>query len=277
MSCTNYTLSYSEGVQGFPSFYSYHPDFMIGMNNYFYSFNQGNLYRHNTNEVRNSYYGVNYNSQITSVFNESPLENFIFKTISLESDAAWTVDFFSDMQLTGFINSTSFVKKEGAWFAYLRTEGAVEGIGTPIDAGQYPLRSILGITNSTLRGGTVANPIVQFDIGIQSDLATYLNPQINVNDFLYHSNLTATPPELTYAGKIQSIAYSPINGIVSLTIDAAGAAVIPAGSLYFAAVKNQIAESYGVLGHYGRFKLTNSSTTAIELFAVESNVMKSYP
>lgn len=277
MSCTNYTLSYSEGVQGFPSFYSYHPDFMIGMNNYFYSFNQGNLYRHNTNERRNSYYGVDYNSQITSVFNEKPLENFIFKTITLESDDSWSVDFFSDMQLTGFINASSFVKKEGAWFAYLRTEGAVEGVGTPIDNQQYPLRSIMGIMNSTTRGGTIANPIVQFDIGAQSDLATYLNPQINVNDFIYHSDLAVATPELTYAGKIQSIAYSPINGIISITIDAAGAVVIPAGTLYFAAVKNQIAESYGVLGHYGRFKLTNSATTPTELFAVESDVMKSYP
>jgi len=277
MSCINYTLSYSEGVQGFPSFYSYHPDFVIGMNNYFYSFNKGNLWRHNTNERRNSYYGIDYNSQITSVFNESPLENFVFKTISLESDDAWSVDFFSDIQLTGFINASSFIKKEGAWFAYLRNEGATEGVGTPIDSGQYPLRSILGITNSTARGGSTANPIVQFNIGINSDLDSYINPQININDFLYHSNLTATPPELTYAGKIESINYSPINGVVSITIDAAGAAVIPAGTLYFAAVKNQIAESYGILGHYGRFKLTNSSILATELFAVESDVMKSYP
>ena len=44
-----YTLTYSESVQGFPSFYSYIPDMMIGMNNYFYSFKAGELYRHNTN------------------------------------------------------------------------------------------------------------------------------------------------------------------------------------------------------------------------------------
>ena len=31
----NYTLSYDSGVKGFPSFYSYNPDWMIGMNNYF--------------------------------------------------------------------------------------------------------------------------------------------------------------------------------------------------------------------------------------------------
>ena len=53
------TLTYSPDVKGWPSFYSYIPEWMAGMNNYFYSFKGGNLYRHNTNEIRNQYYGVN--------------------------------------------------------------------------------------------------------------------------------------------------------------------------------------------------------------------------
>ncbi len=28
------------------------------MNSYFYSFKGGNLYRHNTNPIRNNYYGI---------------------------------------------------------------------------------------------------------------------------------------------------------------------------------------------------------------------------
>ena len=46
---------------------------------------------------------------------------------------------------------------------------------------------------------------------------------------------------------------------------------------FFAYIKNQVAESYGALGHYLVFTLQNSSTTATELFAVESEVMKSNP
>ena len=30
-----YTLTYSAGVEGWPSFYSYVPDWMIGMNNFY--------------------------------------------------------------------------------------------------------------------------------------------------------------------------------------------------------------------------------------------------
>ena len=63
------TLSYSTGAKGWPSFYTYYPDYMIGMNSFFYSFKNGNLYRHNTNETRNNYYGVQGVSTIESVFN----------------------------------------------------------------------------------------------------------------------------------------------------------------------------------------------------------------
>ena len=89
----NYTLTYDEGVQGFPSFYSYYPDWMIGMNNYFYTFKGGNLYRHNVNENRNTFYSqwwiqvtndpnttLDFSpSKMESVLNTSPLENKLFK------------------------------------------------------------------------------------------------------------------------------------------------------------------------------------------------------
>jgi hypothetical protein len=42
-------------------------------------------------------------------------------------------------------------------------------------------------------------------------------------------------------------------------------------------IKNSIAESHGLLGHYCVFTLTNDNTNKIELFTLESEVMKSYP
>ena len=42
-----YTLTYSQGAKGWPSFYSFQPEMMIGMNNYFYSFKGGDLYSKN--------------------------------------------------------------------------------------------------------------------------------------------------------------------------------------------------------------------------------------
>ena len=120
------TLSYSDGVKGWPSFYSFLPDFLIGMNSYFYSFHQGQLYRHNTNNTRNNYYGVQYNSTLTGVFNIQPQTVKLFKTMSLESDASWGVtELVTDLS-TGNMLNTYFEEKEGEWFSFIRNNAATE-------------------------------------------------------------------------------------------------------------------------------------------------------
>ena len=98
----NYTLTFSESAKGWPSFYSYIPDFILGMNQYLYTFNRGSLYRHNTGSVRNQYYGVNYDSTITGVFNQEPTSVKVFKTIELESDESWKCDLVTDLGISPF-------------------------------------------------------------------------------------------------------------------------------------------------------------------------------
>jgi hypothetical protein len=49
-----YTLTYSQQTQGWPSFYSFNPDWIIGMNNFLYTFKGGDLYKHNVNNARNN-------------------------------------------------------------------------------------------------------------------------------------------------------------------------------------------------------------------------------
>ena len=76
---TTYTLTYSEKFQGFPSFYSYIPDYMIGMNSHFYTFHKGDMYKHNVATTiggatvpRNNFYGTQYNSDVTILVNDNP-------------------------------------------------------------------------------------------------------------------------------------------------------------------------------------------------------------
>ena len=72
------------------SFYSFIPEFMIGMNSYFYTLQNGNLYRHNTGADRNTYYGQFSPSTITSVFSTKTYCRYkTFKTLTYESNAAW--------------------------------------------------------------------------------------------------------------------------------------------------------------------------------------------
>ena len=260
---TQYTLTYDSGVQGWPSFYSYLPDWMVGMNNYFYTIKGGDLYRHNVNNTRNNFYGIQYNSTIQSVFNDMPLENKLFKTINLEGDSVWGATLATDIQDSGVINANWFEKKEQVYYAFVRNSGTV-----PAGQDEYALRSLNGIgrSDSVVGGNTVF-----------FDLQYKINNILSVGDMLYFSLPPYTVPQL--AGQVQQVNFNPLAGINNLVIDTSipGAVTIPIQDAFFLFIKNAIAESHGVLGHYCVFDITNTSTSGINLFAVESEVMKSYP
>jgi hypothetical protein len=261
----NYTLSYDDGVKGFPSFYSYQPDWMIGMNNYFYTFKNGNLYRHNVNEIRNNFYDVQYNSTIQSVFNDIALENKLFKTINLEGDDTWSATLRTDIQDSGFIQADWFEKKEQVYYAFVRNSGSI-----PAASSEYPLRSLNGIGRSTSVVGSLDT--INFPISFK------IKNIMSIGDMLYFT----LPPQYNepkLAGQILSITHDPMNGINQVIIDTStpGAVPITVQDAYFLFIKNAIAESHGVLGHYCVFDITNTNTNKINLFAVESEVMKSYP
>ena len=258
------TLSYDGGAKGWPSFYSYFPDFMIGMNKYFYSFNGGNLYRHNTNEVRNNFYGVQYTSTVQSVFNEGPLENKLFKTINIEGDSAWGVTLKTDIQDSGFIEAGWFSKKEASFYAFVRNSGTV-----PAQSSEYALRSLNGIGNSESITGSADT--INFSADIE------LDTMMSVGDMIYYINSSSNTP--LFAGKIENININPQLGVNSVTIvtGLTGSSPIVGQDNFFFYIKNSIAESHGVLGHYCVFDIVNTSTTKINLFAVESELMKSYP
>lgn len=259
----NYTLTYSDGFQGWPSFYSYEPDWMIGMNNYFYTFKNGDMYRHNVNEVRNNFYGSPFNTTITSVFNDLPLENKLFKTINLESSFtdgthSWGGTFDTDIQTTGFIDASWFKKKEGAWFAFMRNQSSP--IAAPTD---LQLRSANGIGNCS----TVT--IVGADIRINFPVTLSIGSTISIGDVVYSTTA------LTLVGTVSSVVVDLPNSINYIQVNTPTGT--PNNGDFILFIKNQTAESYGVLGHYCEFVLTNQATTSVELFAVESEVMKSFP
>jgi hypothetical protein len=255
----NYTLSYSDMVGGWVSFYSYNPDFMIGMNNYFYTFKGGNLYRHNVNANRNTFYGIFTPSSIQSVFNTAPLENKLFKTINIQGDAAWAATLETDLQYSGFIQVDWFSKKEAAYFAFIRNNSV----------GELALRSVNGIGKSYQVTGSGVAVIVKF--------AVEIGRIISIGDYLYYSVSPYVTPIL--AGKVTAITIDPISSINQLTIDStiSGTTPIPIQDAFFLYIKNSVAESHGVLGHYCTFTLSNVSTSKVELFAVQSDVMKSFP
>jgi hypothetical protein len=245
------TLSYSDGVKGWPSFYSFLPDYLIGMNSFFYSFHQGQLYRHNTNELRNNYYGVQYNSNITGVFNVQPQTIKLFKTMSLESDAAWGVKTLETDLGNGDMLSTYFEQKEGEWFSFIRNKSTTVN---------FKLRSANGI-------GQIAAVNVAF-VGIDIVFNVSLGSIISIGDTLYHQ---VTPTSSRPTGIITAINQATNTVTIAVVLN------MPLASQFAFYYKDPVAESHGARGYFMRFQLENTDTTPVELFSVGSSVMKSYP
>jgi hypothetical protein len=275
-----YTLGYSQNAGGWTSFYSFIPDWMIGMNNFFYTFKGGNLYKHNVNANRNTFYqnwwdqvGEPNNaftpSSLTSVFNDVPLQNKLFKTLNLEGDDSWSATLETDIQNSGFIEKDWFEKKEQSYFAFVRNSGTV-----PAGTDEYALRSLNGVGRSS----SVVGPSSATEINFSINPLIAIGTIASVGDYLYYS-LPPTYSTPVLCGQITDIVQNYPAGdnyfVVDTTIP--GGIVPPIQNAYFLYIKNSVAESHGVLGHYCVFTLENDNTSKVELFAVESEVMKSYP
>jgi hypothetical protein len=245
----NETITYSSSVQGWTSFWSYIPEYMIGMNSAFFTFKNGSMYEHNSNQTRNNFYGTQYESSVTTIFNQGNTETKMFKTLELDSNTPWTATVTTDLD-NGLIDSTFFAEKEGGWFAYIRRP----------DNGSYDVKAIS--TQGVGEANTVSTPVpnfISFSFNISSSVA--------VGDRVYKQN----GGSLQYLGDVLSHGLRNIR-LTNLQIGVAAVS----GDLIMI-VKNSQAESFGSRGYYMEVKLDNTDTTEVELFAVATQTFKSYP
>jgi hypothetical protein len=90
------TLTFDERNAGWTSFFTYKPDDMFSCRGNFYSFKtpsatKSYLYKHYTNQARNTFYGTQTQSSIQFVFNPGPNNIKTFKTINYEGSNGWEV------------------------------------------------------------------------------------------------------------------------------------------------------------------------------------------
>ena len=86
------TLSFDEGVQGWTSFFDYRPDQIFSINNNLYTATSNGLYKHYSSLVpRNQFYGQDFSSSITVIFNPEPLRSKTFSTLTYEGSNGWSV------------------------------------------------------------------------------------------------------------------------------------------------------------------------------------------
>lgn len=247
------TISFSEDTKGWVSFHSYHPEWMARLGSSFYSFKNGNIYKHDTNSIRNEFYGVTYSTSVTFSANKAPSDVKVFKTLKLETNSsAWYADLDSEME-TGEVGTSSnlkFVDKESLKYGYIRRKAN--------DDLNFNELSITGIGELTSSNGNDYT----FSATIPNQISANNADGIGGDELYFDDGTTQR------VGTISAITGSVIT--VASTINAPGS-----GDFCFV-VKDAQAESYGLRGYYSKIKLTNDSTDYVELFASNAEVFKSY-
>ena len=136
------TLSFDESVRGWTSFYTYAPDFVASLKNKFYSFKDGAIWQHYSEESsarRCNFYNIPSTAKVKFIFNQNPSLVKNFQTINYEGSKNWTVsNLYTNEDIGKYINyytqsntqqslennlfSNSFSKKEDKYFANIINE-----------------------------------------------------------------------------------------------------------------------------------------------------------
>lgn len=247
----NYTITYSPMLEGWTSFHSYYPEWMTNMNNFLYTFKSGELWKHNTNATRNSWYGAASDaSKVTIIFNDAPSESKMFKTLACETDSPWKATITTDLN-TGVMEASYFELKEGDYFTYIRR-----------NPGTVDLKAM------STQGIGAASVVTLISAGnYRIDFTFNIGSTISVGDTIY----IGAGGGLTISGIVTA------HNATSVTINMVVGGTVPVAGNFIVFVKNAVAESYGARGYYMEVLLENTSSTAVELFAISSQIFKSYP
>ena len=159
----NKTVSFSEVARGWTSFKSWFQEDGVSLNNEYYTFKQGDIWKHHSNEIRNNFYGQQYDSSVQVLFNEAPGIVKCFQTLNYEgSQSKITRDVDSNAELwdnelkEGWYVSQmytdlqegelqEFEDKEGKWFSQIKgvaTEWLNDGTAGNIDTNEFSYQGI---------------------------------------------------------------------------------------------------------------------------------------
>ena len=238
------SISYKERVDGWNTRMSYDPEAGVSLNNEYYTFKNGELYEH-SNATRSNFYGTQYNTTVTPIFNDAPTSVKNFKTLSYEGDEGWTASIVTNKQ-SGTVST--WKEREGIFFNYIMGDATTL---SNIDAKEFSVQGL---------GNVLSHVAASTTIVINGEI----NVSLQTGDIIYSTD----PTILRTIGTVLSV--DRVTNSIVLVATVPGTAPVPGDFMLFA--KDSQVNTSGLIGYYGETVLTTSSPDKKELFAINSEV-----
>ncbi len=256
------TVSFKENVSGWSSRKSFIPESGVSLGSTYYTFKEGDLWKHNSNSTINNFYGDQYYSSLTMLFNASPGSSKGFKTLNYTGSKSveynnskdaiiengwWAENIQTDLQ-KGKI--PYFVNKENKWFNFIK------GNENTVDTSSLSVQG-LGSPNSATQNGAVLT--LQFNY--------IVNESLQIGDIL-HFGTTA----ISEIGTVNSITISSgVTSVVCNTITN-----LPTVSDFILFSKPTGPNLTSLTGYYAEVEMRNNNSSEIsELFSLGTEIFES--
>lgn len=233
------TLAWSTTKQVWLTFYSFAPELYAHLHDRFFSFRGGQIWRHNILTTMNNFYGVQYNSEATVVSKGNPSMVKTYDAISYEGDNPWNAIVSNSDQATSSMASTEFTEKENMWYRVISKD----------ETGN----SILNTSHKIVLGQVTA--IDGLKITFSSRIS---NLPFGIGDALFKLE-TSSSTDL-------SRTISSVSGRKEITTNTAVTGLVIGDTVM--AVSNDEINGDNIRDYYAQIEMRNSSTSPIELYAV---------
>lgn len=135
-----FTFSFNEKNNSFEPFLSFHPEMMVTIGTLLITWLAGQLYTHDSTTY-NNFYGVQYDSTVTLVFNDVKNAKKVFQSITLIASAVWdapvistsTNSYGTTKQASNLVTSDFDVEESEYHAALLKDTNSIGGINNGDD------------------------------------------------------------------------------------------------------------------------------------------------
>ena len=235
------TVAWSPTKQVWLTFYSFVPELYAHLHDRFFSFVNGQIWKHNVNATMNNFYGSQYSAKATVVSKLSPSMVKVYDSISLEGDnGSWNFVVSNSTQTTP-TTSPTLIEKEEMWYSRIPSDSTA---GSTLNtAHKVVLGQVSAIDGSTI---TFSSRISNLPFGIGDSLFKLASSS--------ETDLSLTISSVS--GRKEITASGTVGGLV-------------VGDTVMAVSDNNI-NGDDIRDYYAQIALTNASTTPLELYAVNT-------